>query len=350
MKITRFIVLSIAAIAMVACKDMSKEKNFSITTNKGKTAYQLGNTITVTPNLLTGEPIDAITYTFQGESITPEAGSQSVEIKLDDELLGIHKITAKITSGDFSQEVSTNVTILNNKSPKVYGFEIVNTYPHNIKHFTQGLEFDGDQLYESAGKNGQSKLLLKDLKTGETLQETDLNSRYFAEGLTVIGDKIHQLTWKSQLGFTYDKKDFKQTGTFAYKQSKEGWGLCHNEDYIFKSDGSSKIYKLNKETLAEEGYIQIATNTSLKSQFNELEWVNGKIYANTWQKDGIAIINPKNGAIDGIINLKGLREKVGVHPKDNSKVLNGIAYKPETEQLYVTGKYWNSLFEIKVVE
>jgi len=133
-------------------------------------------------------------------------------------------------------------------------------------------------------------------------------------------------------------------------QSKQGWGLCYDgKNTIYKSDGTTKIWKLNAQTLKEEGFIQITTDKALKSKFNELEWVEGKIYANTWHKDSIAIINPESGAIESIINLKGIREKVGVDAKNKDKVLNGIAYKAETKQLYITGKYWSKIFEIEVV-
>lgn len=340
--------LLVTLIALItSCGSKKNSTDFKLESDKS--TYQLGETLTITPKLLNGALIESISYTFQEEKLNADAENK-LTITLDKHLLGKHTIYATIISDGNTENIKTDVTIYNNKAPKVYGYEIINTYPHNEKHYTQGLEFSGNQLYESTGKNGASKLLRKDLKTGETMKEHKVADNYFAEGLTIIGDKIHQLTWRANIGFTYDINSFKQEGTFAYNQSKEGWGLCHNDKYIFKSDGSTKIWKLNPQTLAEEGYIQIATNKALKSRFNELEWVNGKIYANTWQKDGIAIINPDNGAIEGIINLKGIRKKVKVSESDMDKVLNGIAYKAETEQLYVTGKYWNSLFEIKVVE
>ena len=334
-------------LLITSCGSKKNTLNFKLESDKN--TYQLGETITIVPKLLTDEAIESITYTFQEEKIKASAENK-LTIVLDKHLLGKHTVYATVVSDGNTENIETDITIYNNKAPKVYGYEIINTYPHSEKHYTQGLEFVGDNLYESAGQRGESKLLSKNLKTGETLKEHALANNYFAEGLTVIGDKIHQLTWNANIGFTYDLETFQEKGTFAYNQSKEGWGLCHNEKYIYKRDGSTKIWKLNPQTLAEEGFIQIATNKALKSRFNELEWINGKIYANTWQKDGIAIINPNNGAIEAIINLKGIRKKVNVSEGDMDRVLNGIAYKKATDQLFITGKYWNSLFEIKVVK
>lgn len=334
-------------LIITSCGSKKNTLNFKLESDKN--TYQLGETITIVPKLLTDEAIESITYTFQEEKIKASTENK-LTIELDKHLLGKHTVYATVVSDGNTENIETDITIYNNKAPKVYGYEIINTYPHSEKHYTQGLEFVGDNLYESAGQRGESKLLSKDLETGKTLKEHALANNYFAEGLTVIGDKIHQLTWNANIGFTYNLETFKEEGTFAYNQSKEGWGLCHNEQYIYKSDGSTKIWKLNPQTLAEEGFIQIATNKALKSRFNELEWINGKIYANTWHKDGIAIINPNNGAIEAIINLKGIRKKVNVSEGDMDRVLNGIAYKKATDQLFITGKYWNSLFEIKVVK
>ena len=341
-----YILLFITAL-ITSCGDKKNTVNFKLESDK--TTYKLGETLSVSPKLLTDATIKSISYTFQEEKFSVTDGN-NLSIKLDKHLLGKHTIYATVISDDATENIVTEITVLNNEAPKVYSYEIINTYPHSEEHYTQGLEFAGDDLYESAGQRDKSKLLSKDLKTGKTLKEHALGNNYFAEGLTIIGDKIHQLTWTANIGFTYDLETFEEKGTFAYNQSKEGWGLCHNEKYIYKSDGSTKIWKLNPQTLAEEGFIQIATNKALKSRFNELEWINGKIYANTWQKDGIAIINPNNGAIEAIINLKGIRKKVNVNENDNDRVLNGIAYKKETDQLFITGKYWNSLFEIKVIK
>jgi glutaminyl-peptide cyclotransferase len=186
------------------------------------------------------------------------------------------------------------------------------------------------------------------LETGEILKNVKLADRYFGEGLSILNGNIYQLTWNEGEGLVYDLKSFEKTGTFKFNQSKEGWGLCNNGNQFYKSDGSEKIWVLNGKTMAEESFIQPTTHKSISTQLNELEWVEGKIYANTYQRDGVAIINPENGAIEGLIDFHGLRDKVTQHPKLD--VLNGIAYNPNTKKLYVTGKNWDKLFEIEIVK
>jgi glutaminyl-peptide cyclotransferase len=236
----------------------------------------------------------------------------------------------------------------NNQPPKIYTYKITNTYPHDIDGFTQGLEFYNDTLYESTGLNGKSSIRKLDLKTGKILKKTKLSDTYFGEGLTILNDKIYQLTWRSGDGLIYDVNTFERLKIFNYNESKEGWGLCNDGEKLYKSDGTPKIWTLNAETLEEEGYIQPVTNKTSLTKLNELEWVEGKIYANTWQKDGIVIIEPKTGAVEGLIDFRGLRDKVTKHSKLD--VLNGIAYNPNTKKLYVTGKNWDKLFEVEIIE
>ncbi|HET8753819.1 MAG TPA: glutaminyl-peptide cyclotransferase, partial [Salinimicrobium sp.] len=218
--------------------------------------------------------------------------------------------------------------------------------------YTQGLEFYRDTLYESTGQYGESTLRKLNFETGEVLMSQELEDSYFAEGLSILNDKIYQLTWKEDVGFIYDVNTFEKIGSFSYYQSEEGWGLTNDGEKFYKSDGSEKIWILNGETLAEEGYIQTVTHSSISTKLNELEWVEGKIYANTYQKDGVAIINPENGAIEGVIDFHGLRDNLGNEAELDpvNDVLNGIAYNPNTKKLYVTGKDWDKLFEVEIVK
>ena len=160
--------------------------------------------------------------------------------------------------------------------------------------------------------------------------------------------KIYQLTWQSRIGFIYDVKDFKKIDSFQYGESKEGWGLANDGEKLFKSDGSENIWFLNPETLVEEGYTQTATNSSIFNKTNELEYVDGKIYANVWQKESMMIIDATSGAIDGVVNFGGLKKKVKQH--DKLDVLNGVAYHPERKTFFVTGKNWDKLFEVKITK
>ncbi len=166
--------------------------------------------------------------------------------------------------------------------------------------------------------------------------------------MTILNNKIYQLTWKKKVGFVYNLESFELEKTFNYKQSKEGWGLTHNMEKLIKTDGSERMWFLNPETLEEESFIETYTNKRKAENLNELEYVKGKIYANLWQKNSILIVEPSNGAIEGIVNLKGLQSKAGQDGDDN--VLNGIAYDIENDRLFVTGKNWNKVFEIKLIE
>jgi len=196
----------IVTLLLTSCGDEKSKTNFTL--NSDKDIYQLGETIQITPNPLSGKAIESISYTFQEKEVN--ATNNNLSIKLDKHLLGAHTVYASIKSGDITENITKEVTILNNKAPKVYSYEIIKTYPHNEAHYTQGLEFVGDSLYESAGKRKESKLLLKDLNTGKTLKEHPLENNYFAEGLTIVDNKIHQLTWQANIGFTYDLASFQK--------------------------------------------------------------------------------------------------------------------------------------------
>ena len=269
---------------------------------------------------------------------------------MDEPLLAIVLSVKKVLVLDTNekQTANTNITILNNEAPKIYTFKIINEYPHDITSYTQGIEFFNDTIYESTGQYRESKLRKLNYKTGKVIKNINLADEYFGEGLTILNDKIYQLTWQEDTGFVYDINSFDKLSSFKYGNSKEGWGLCNDDNTIYKSDGTEKIWLLNPETLVEQDYIQVFTNKGKIGRINELEWVNGQIYANIYQKNGVAIINPKNGAVIGVIDFSSLKKKVTQHEKLD--VLNGIAYNPKTKTIFVTGKRWDKLFEVEILE
>ncbi|MEW7279676.1 glutaminyl-peptide cyclotransferase [Aquimarina sp. 2201CG1-2-11] len=349
MKTHNLLIIIILSTFFFSCRSNQdqRKKYFSINIVNNQTKFKLGETIKASISNTQNIQIDSVTYVLDSKKIASKSNFD-LEEKIDEEKLGKHILTAQVFYDGTIDTISKKITLLNNIAPKLFSYEIVATYPHDKNAFTQGLEFVGDTLYESTGKNGKSSLRKLDYKTGKILLQKKVPDAYFAEGITILNHKIYQLTWTSREGFIYDLSSLEKTGSFAYNKSKEGWGLCNDGTYIYKSDGTEKIWVLDSQTLAEKEYIEITTNKSVKSKFNELEWVDGKIYANTWQKDGIAIINPKNGALEAVINLSGLREKVSQHQELD--VLNGIAYKEDTKQLFVTGKNWDKLFEIKIIK
>jgi glutamine cyclotransferase len=230
-------------------------------------------------------------------------------------------------------------------SPPVYGYQIIHTFPHDPAAFTEGLVFNGGFLYESTGLYGRSTLRKTQLETGQVLQQHDLPADVFGEGATIFGDRIIQLTWKSQLGYVYDKLTFRLLREFTYPT--EGWGITHDGKNLIMSDGTANLYFLNPDTFERVGQIRVHSEDEPVTQLNELEYVQGEIYANVWQTDRIARIAPDTGQVLEWIDLSGLLSAEDRRvPVD---VLNGIAYDPEHDRLFVTGKLWPKLFEIKLI-
>ena len=230
-----------------------------------------------------------------------------------------------------------------NSEPVNYAYRIVNVFPHDENAFTQGLLIDDGVLYESTGLNGYSSLRRIDLETGEILQFVALPNEYFGEGITVFDGKIIQLTWLSNKGFVYDKESFDLLQNFSYQT--EGWGITTDGSRLIMSDGTSSLYFLDPETFQEIGQVEVHDNGTVE-RLNELEYIKGKVYANIWLEDKIAIINPQTGQVEGWINLSGLQN---MENQDSNAVLNGIAYDAATEKLFVTGKLWPQLFEIELI-
>lgn len=283
-----------------------------------------------------------VTYYLDSKPIAPNH-------VFTEEPLGIYELKALVQQGDEQFEKTINFTLLAPNAPKLYTYELIQTYPHDREAYTQGLEFDGALLYESTGLNGKSSLRTVDYQTGDIVENKALDAAYFGEGLTVFKDKVIQLTWKAQKGFVYDKNTLEMEKSFSFEASKEGWGLCHNDSLLFKSDGTHRIWRLDPQTYKEIGALQVMTHKAALKNLNELEWVEGKIYANTYQfqKDVVVIIDPHTGAVDGVVDFSGLKDKVTQHPELN--VFNGIAYHPNRKTFFVTGKNWDKLFEVKIL-
>jgi glutamine cyclotransferase len=264
------------------------------------------------------------------------------------EPLGSQIIKAIITTDYGTRSTETSLTLLAKAPPKLFTYNILNSFPHKTTSYTQGLEFDGDLLYESTGLNGQSTLKTLDFKTGEVINDKPLDGSYFGEGLTILNDKVIQLTWKSMKGFVYEKATLAMQKSFPYKSSKEGWGLCNDGKVLYKSDGSNRIWILDPTTYKELRSIQVMTHKAPLHNINELEWVDGKIYANTYQfnKEVSVIIDPSSGTVEGVIDFSGLKELVEQHSQLN--VLNGIAYHKTRKTFFVTGKNWSKLFEVTI--
>jgi len=326
----------------------SKKSPFSISITDAKKSYTVGESISVAIKNKEKLEIDSIVYALAEKKMQTATSASAIQMELTDKKVGRRLLSAEVYSDGNTYKANTTITVVPKATPEVYTYEILERYPHDQDAFTQGLEFHGDTLYEGTGQKGRSSLRKTNYITGEVLKTVALSKEYFGEGITILNDKIYQLTWQEKTGFIYDLSSMEKTGTFVYNKSKEGWGLCNDGSAIYKSDGTEKIWTLNSNTLAEEGYIEIYTNKQKIKSVNELEWVDGKIYANIWKRNSIAIVNPATGAVEGVINLSGLQKEVTQHAKLD--VLNGVAYKGEPNILYVTGKNWDILFKIKVVK
>jgi glutamine cyclotransferase len=230
------------------------------------------------------------------------------------------------------------------KATPKYTFAIVRVFPHDTSAYTQGLAYRDGFLYEGTGRNGQSSLRKVRLETGEVIQRLDLASEYFGEGITLVRDKVVQITWKSGIGFVYDLNNFQLLRKFSY--SGEGWGLTANGHQLFMSDGTSEIRVLDAETFREIRRFKVHDGPTPVDQLNELEFVEGQIFANVWHSNLVAEISPQSGEVVGWIDLSGILSPV--YRLEPEAVLNGIAYDPLRKRLFVTGKLWPSIFEIRL--
>ncbi|UGS22136.1 glutaminyl-peptide cyclotransferase [Flavobacterium cyclinae] len=350
-KLFAFIVLGIIS---TSCKEDENElKNlFSIENPTIKPILKLEESIDLVLQNKENKTIDSVIYYINDVKIGSVKGNEKLPFSLNNQKLGNKTIKALVYFEGKNIDITTGFTIYASSEPKILKYKILNTYAHDMKAYTQGFEFYRDTLFEGTGNGagnttgikGKSSLRKTDYKTGKVLKSIELDDQYFGEGITILNNKVYQLTWRNKEGYVYNADTFKKEKTFSYNM--EGWGLTNDGNKLYMSDGSEKIYILNPETFQVEDYISVYTNGSKIEELNELEWVNGKIFANVYQKDAIAIINPKNGAIEAILNLSDLKNKVTKHP--DIDVLNGIAYNPKTKTYFVTGKNWDKTFEITV--
>jgi glutaminyl-peptide cyclotransferase len=250
-------------------------------------------------------------------------------------------------SGEPSSPTQENHPVDRTRSAGVqyFTYDVINTFPHDPAAYTQGLVFRDDALYESTGLNGQSSIRKVELQTGKVLRKVEVAPQFFGEGLALLNDRAYQLTWQSQQGFIYDPNDFRLLKTFNY--TGEGWGLTHDGHSLILSDGTPRIRFLDPETFAVQRTINVADGQLPIHQINELEYIKGEIYANIYQTERIARIDPQSGKVTAWINLSGLlsQQDRQQRPVD---VLNGIAYDEARDRIFVTGKLWPKLFEIKL--
>ena len=317
-------------------------RDFFLLVKKKDKKFVKSDTLQVQISNKKNHPIDSINYFLNKKRIRKNFPLLNVK-------LGIHSLSAVVYSRGNNFEYNSIITLLSDVKPKLYTYQIINVYPHDKNAYTQGLEFYRDTLFESTGLRGSSSIRKVNFKNGEVIEKKILDKVYFAEGITFLNQKLFQLTWQGNIGFQYNPDNLLVERSFNYQKSKEGWGLCNDGERFYKSDGSNHIWILDAETQREIDKIQVMTNKTALSKINELEWANGKIYANTYQfkKDVGVIIDPVNGGVEGVIDFSGLKKKV--EQVSNLDVLNGIAFHPKRKTFFVTGKNWSKLFEVKII-
>lgn len=272
---------------------------------------------------------------------------KSFEVSTSTWTYGTNQLTLETTITDGRKRLDHRILkVLPKTFPKEYSAEVLTVYPHATTSYTQGLEFDGDQLYEGTGgtgATGKSMVAKINLKSGRIQEKKMLDEKYFGEGITIMGDKLYQLTWQEHTCFIYDKNTLQELNQFTY--TGEGWGICNDGKQLIMSDGSERIYFRDPSTFGITRTIEVYTNEGPVKGLNELEYIEGKIYANVYTKNQMVIIDPESGVVTGRIDASIL----ALDYRKTGEVLNGIAYKKSTKQLFVTGKNWPNLLEIGLV-
>jgi glutamine cyclotransferase len=349
MKNYNFLFIILLGITLVNCEATKKGENsiFTFDNSTFKTQYLPNDAISLGVLNPNSKTIDSIIYYVNDKKVGSKNGLEQLKFELKDQKLGYQNLKALVYYGGENSEATARVELVSNVQPKLLKYKIVNTYPHDTNSFTEGLEFQNDTLCESTGQKGTSYFRKYDYKTGKIHKQIDLDAKYFGEGITFINGELFQLTWTEKTGFIYDAKTLKLKKTFAFEKNIEGWGMTNDGTFIYQTDGTEKIWRMDPKTQKMIDNINVYSGSKKIKAVNELEWINGKIYTNVFLKDAIAVVNPNNGAVEGILDMSGLRKFLKVTPED---VLNGIAYNPKTKTIFVTGKNWDKMFEITVTD
>lgn len=253
--------------------------------------------------------------------------------------------SVKALKGEQEQTLGGEFWVVAAKPPLQESIAIVKRYPHDKKSYTQGLLFHNGLLYESVGQRGRSAIQAVEIESGKIVKKKELDKKYFGEGVALLGGKLYQLTWEEGVVFVYDVEDFDKVS--QYPLAGEGWGITTDGTWLYLSDGSHKIYKYDPDGFKKISQIEVVTDSGKVDYINELEWIDGKIWANIYLSNNIVVIDPQSGMVERVIDCSILERNIG--NRSRADVLNGIAYNPATKQLWLTGKDWDTLFEVKVV-
>lgn len=349
----RILLFAVIALLAYGCKDNNKQPDFTISPEAGAN-YTTGKAVALKVNYPAGTQVDSVVYLLDSARIGVAKDTAAINLKTDSLALGARIITAKIYQAGKSQELTTNINLLA-KPAEELNYTLEKVYPHSTTLYTEGLIYDNNGFYESGGGygvpvgdspvDGPSSLVRTDLATGKVVQKQAVDPKVFAEGIVVIGDKIMQLTWKDKIGYVYDKKSLKLLSTFDNNVGVEGWGMTYDGTKIYMDDSTNRIWFLDKNTYKQIGFVDVYDDKGAVNEINELEYIDGMIYANVYHSNTIYIINPKTGAVIQKVDLTNLYPEASRNP--GADVLNGIAYDKATKRIFVTGKKWDKLFQVK---
>ena len=355
MKLKTFFILStyLLFLSTFSCSnttEKSRKPVSKITISSKKNIFSLNDSIhiEITVNPKNGELGEAKLF------IDNELAKTSNEINFSYSIpninsLGKHEIKVVATKTDRIEGTNyESFEVFSDIEPEEFTYEVVNIYPHNTSHFTEGLEIHNGEFYESTGNYGESGIYKIDLVTGQIIKSIDLDDKYFGEGITIFNDKIYQMTYKAQKGFIYDLNNFALIDSFTY-ETEQGWGMTHDSKYLIKTDSSEFLHFIDPNNMQVVKKLPVYDNNGPIKYINELEYFDGYIYANIWTTNLIIKIEAETGKVISKINLDGLLSS-NYNYADNIDVLNGIAINSENEKIYVTGKLWPKLFEIKLVK
>lgn len=353
LKIFSILFISLIFLSAFSCNNSSERSRkpvvkISVMPNKKNLASGDSVTIHITVKIKDGELGKSSLY------LDNELMETSDETEFDYRIgrfktLGKHQIKVVAAKTDGAEGVAfQSLEVLSDVQPEVLGYKIINSYPHNTTHFTQGLEIHQGFLYESTGENGKSGIFKKELVSGKIIKSVKLEDQYFGEGITILNDKIYQLTYKSQIGFIYNLNTFARIDSFTYK-TPQGWGLTNNKEFLIKTDGTEVMHFIDPSDMQVVKRIPVYDNQGPVQYLNELEYYDGYVYANIFTTNNVVKIDPQTGKVIAKINLEGLLP-VTYDPKNPVDVLNGIAIDGENGKFYVTGKLWPTLFEVGLVK
>ncbi|PTR00923.1 glutamine cyclotransferase [Mucilaginibacter yixingensis] len=352
MKTLKVLALGGALLLAFGCSHKDNKTAMTLSPEMG-TTYKTGDAIPVKLQYPSDVKPDSVVYLLDSVRFASTKDSAGIKLKTDTMRLGSRLITAKLYQGGKAEEVSTNFMLYPSKAPEELAYKVDKVFPHDTSSYTEGLLYQDGFLYESDGGRegedaGRSSLRKVNVETGKPVLKVDGDPKVFSEGISIVGDKLIQLTYTEKLGYVYDKNTFKLLKTFTNNVGYEGWGMCYDGHKLYMDDSTNRVWFLNPETYAATGFIDVYDDKGPVNQINELEMIDGKLWANIYQTDTIIVIDPKTGAVLQSIDLSKLYPQAQRAP--NADVLNGIAWDPQGKRLFITGKKWPKLYQISVAK